>query len=357
MLPDNTKLGSAHESTLFPLFYISLFLVAHPGRHLGERIEKNRGKGHRHRYEGKVKRISVDSSYTVEDQLEQVGDTLYAYNEDGYLSSKVAPEGTTHYTYGSLGELKSVVLPDSTTIEYLHNANNQRVAKKVDGVVTEKYLWADLTTLLAVYDGSDNLKIRFEYADGRMPYKMSYEGQSYYLAYDQVGTLRAVADSNGNVVKALTYDTFGNLFSDSNPDMEVPFGFAGGIYDRDTGLVRFGYRDYDPVTGKWTAKDPIGFNGGDTNLYGHVLGDPVNLVDPEGLEPLLDKLQKMFWGDTGKGLAKKDFCIACETMGSKGCDLVATQLYNGCAGDDTGCRLEVSELYKKCLQDKLKCEE
>jgi len=60
-------------------------------------------------------------------------------------------------------------------------------------------------------------------------------------------------------------------------------GFAGGLYDPDTQLTRFGYRDYDAQTGKWTAKDPIRFNGGDVNLYGYVLGDPVNFVDPEGL--------------------------------------------------------------------------
>jgi uncharacterized protein RhaS with RHS repeats len=34
--------------------------------------------------------------------------------------------------------------------------------------------------------------------------------------------------------------------------------------------------------GKWTAKDPIGFGGGDSNLYGYVLQDPVNFVDPTG---------------------------------------------------------------------------
>lgn len=62
----------------------------------------------------------------------------------------------------------------------------------------------------------------------------------------------------------------------------MPFGFAGGLYDTDTELTRFGYRDYDAQTGKWTAKDPIGFDGGDTNLYGYVLGDSINLVDPEG---------------------------------------------------------------------------
>ena len=39
-------------------------------------------------------------------------------------------------------------------------------------------------------------------------------------------------------------------------------------------------RDYDAEVGRWTSKDPIGFEGGDTNLYGYVLSDPVNLLDP-----------------------------------------------------------------------------
>jgi len=55
------------------------------------------------------------------------------------------------------------------------------------------------------------------------------------------------------------------------------------LYDRDTGLVRFGYRDYDPDIGRWTAKDPIFFTGGDTDLYGYVLNDPIKNIDPYGL--------------------------------------------------------------------------
>lgn len=62
-----------------------------------------------------------------------------------------------------------------------------------------------------------------------------------------------------------------------------PFGFAGGIYDQHTKLTRFGARDYDSRTGRWTAKDPIDFLAGDTNLYGYVLGDAVNGFDPAGL--------------------------------------------------------------------------
>jgi RHS repeat-associated protein len=63
----------------------------------------------------------------------------------------------------------------------------------------------------------------------------------------------------------------------------IPFGFAGGHYDPDTKLVRFGARDYDPETGRWTAKDPILFAGAQTNLYAYVDNDPVNAVDPTGL--------------------------------------------------------------------------
>ena len=85
------------------------------------------------------------------------------------------------------------------------------------------------------------------------------------------------------MIKRINYDSFGNIIDDTDPSFEVPFGFAGGLHDRDTGLVRFGYRDYDPDTGRWTAKDPIGFAGGDTDLYGYVLNNPINLIDPWGL--------------------------------------------------------------------------
>ncbi len=49
----------------------------------------------------------------------------------------------------------------------------------------------------------------------------------YYLHYDQVGSLRAVTDNNGNIIKEITYDSYGNIIHDSNPDFKVPFGFAG----------------------------------------------------------------------------------------------------------------------------------
>jgi RHS repeat-associated protein len=221
-------------------------------------------------------------TYSHEDHLLTAGNVTYTYSPDGFLTARTAGTEVTAYDYSSRGELLGVTLPGGTSIEYIHDPLGRRIAKKVSGIITEKYLWSGLTTLLAVYDGNNNLLMRFEYADSRMPFAVMRPDGLYYMAYDQVGSLKLIAGSAGNVVKRVEYDTFGNIISDSAPSFEIPFGFAGGLHDRLTGLVRFGYRDYDPETGRWTAKDPIGFAGGDTDIYGYCLNDPVNFIDPDG---------------------------------------------------------------------------
>src|SRR5690606_23305306 len=87
--------------------------------------------------------------------------------------------------------------------------------------------------------------------------------------------------SDGTVMGVMNHDEFGRETQNSLSS-RLAIGFAGGLYDPDTGLVRFGARDYDSYTGRWTSKDPILFNGGDTNLFGYVLQDPVNNIDPSG---------------------------------------------------------------------------
>jgi len=107
-------------------------------------------------------------------------------------------------------------------------------------------------------------------------------GVTYRIISDHLGSPRLIVNTtDGSIAQRMDYDDWGKVINDTNPGFQ-PFGFAGGIYDRDTGLVRFGARDYDPETGRWTAKDPIRFAGGDTNLYGYVLGDPVNNLDMLG---------------------------------------------------------------------------
>jgi RHS repeat-associated protein len=77
-------------------------------------------------------------------------------------------------------------------------------------------------------------------------------------------------------------DAWGVVTADTNPGFQ-PFEFAGGLYDSETGLVRFGSRDYDASIGRWISKDPILFGGGQGNLFVYVGDDPINLIDPTGL--------------------------------------------------------------------------
>ena len=243
-------------------------------------------------------------SYSTEDHIITAGNNSYQFDVDGFLTNKTTSSGTTTYQYSSRGELLSVTFPDGSVISYDHDPIGRRIAKRVNGVITEKYLWRDSITLLAVYDGNNNLLIRFNYADGRMPVSMTYGGTTYYLLYDQVGSLRAIADNVGNIVKQIDYDSFGNITSDSNTSYSVPFGFAGGLHDKNTELVRFGLRDYDPSIGRWTAKDPIDFRGGEVNLFNYTGSDPMNWIDPLGLDSLLFDGFYVYWlNDAGLPLS------------------------------------------------------
>ena len=64
----------------------------------------------------------------------------YAYDLDGFLTTKTDGSEVTVYTYSSRGELLNVTLPDGTAIEYVHDPLGRRIAKKVNGAITEKYL-------------------------------------------------------------------------------------------------------------------------------------------------------------------------------------------------------------------------
>jgi len=103
---------------------------------------------------------------------------------------------------------------------------------------------------------------------------------------DHLGSPRLVVNvETGDVVQQMNYDEFGNVTVDTSPGFQ-PFGFAGGIYDRDTGLVRFGARDYDPETGRWTAKDPIVLSNLEVNLFTYSINDPLNFIDMFGTHEL-----------------------------------------------------------------------
>ncbi len=231
--------------------------------------------------------------YDEQDRLTNYGANSYQYHADGTLRTKTTGGvGTTTYNYDALNNLRGVSLPDGREIAYVIDAAQRRIGKKVNGQPVAGWLygsgfqpWAELDAqgepvTLFLMGGRGNVPVAMRSK------KLTADGsfRDYRLVSDHLGSVRMVADAqSGEIVQRLDYDEFGRVLADSNPGFQ-PFGFAGGLYDPDTGLVRFGYRDYDPEVGRWTAKDPFGFAGGDPNLYVYVFNDPVNLVDPLGME-------------------------------------------------------------------------
>ncbi len=228
------------------------------------------------------------TDYDAQDRLPSYGTTLggaatYTYTANGELLTKTDANGTTTYSYDALGNLRSVSLPGNTLIEYVIDGRNRRVGKKVNGVLTQRFLYKDQLAPVAELDGSGAVVARFVYGTKpNVPDHMLKNGVTYRIVSDALGSTRLVVDAaTGTIVQRLDYDEFGNVTNDTNPGFH-PFGFAGGLYDRDTKLVRFGARDYDATIGRWTTKDPIRFDGGDSNLFGYMLADPVNGTDPSG---------------------------------------------------------------------------
>ncbi|MDG4555807.1 MAG: RHS repeat-associated core domain-containing protein [Candidatus Contendobacter sp.] len=245
-----------------------------------------------HGYDANGNRTRINgatiATVDAQDRLLTHDDATYTHTANGELQTKTRNGQTTTYAYDVLGNLHQVILPDGKTLDYVIDGQNRRIGKKINGALRQGFLYQDGLRPVAELDGNHQIVSRFVYATGgNAPDYLIQHGQTYRLIKDHLGGPRLVLDAvSGTIAQRLDYDVWGRVLLDTNPGFQ-PFGFAGGLYDRDTGLVRFGARDYDPETGRWTAKDPILFAGGDANLYSYVQNDPVNWVDPWGLETTL----------------------------------------------------------------------
>src|SRR6185437_4357216 len=219
------------------------------------------------------------ASYDAQDRLLQQGTVTYQLDADGFLAQR----GPDSFSYSARGELLSATV-GGETITYSYDGLGRRVSR-TSSAGTTQYLYgspANAFLLTQVRDPAGVLTTLF-YDAGGLLFALDRAGARFYVSTDEVGTPRLVTDSTGHAVRMLEFDSFGGAMSDSNPAFDLPIGFGGGLADASTGLVRFGFRDYDPAAGRWTARDPVRFVGGQGNLFAYASNDPVNLRDPLGL--------------------------------------------------------------------------
>lgn len=271
------------------------------------KVSKNGTVLARYTYDANGNRLSVaqpsgtlTSHYDAQDRLTKRGGTVYSYTANGELSGKSEGGNITAYRYDELGNLLQVDLPDGRQITYEVDGQNRRIVKKLNGTPVKRWLYQDQLKPVAELGATGAVVSRFVYASrDNVPDYMVKNGVTYRIVTDHLGSPRLVVNkANGSVAQRIDYDEFGNVLNDTNPGFQ-PFGFAGGIYDADTHLVRLGARDYDAESGRWTAKDPLFFYSNQTSFYVYADGDPINWRDQTGMDDT-----KAIAKDIAKGIWK-----------------------------------------------------
>jgi RHS repeat-associated protein len=229
---------------------------------------------------------TINASYDAQDRIKQYGKTTFTSTANGEWLNNTAEGKTTGYSYDAFGNLRSVLLPDGAKIEYVIDGANRRVGKKINGKLVQGFLYQDQLKVIAELDAEGKVAARFVYGTRtNVPEYMIKGSKTYRLIADQVGSPRIVIDAEtGSIAQHIDYEEFGSVAQDTNPGFQ-PFGFAGGIYDRDTKLIRFGSRDYDAFIGRWSAKDRSWRPSTDANLYAYATNDPINWIDQDGASP------------------------------------------------------------------------
>jgi RHS repeat-associated protein len=224
----------------------------------------------------------LGTAVDLDNALLEDSEYTYAYDFNGNRIERVKKETgeKTQYFYDFENRLIKVESP-GLLAQYKYDPFGRRIEKNVNGAIT-RYAY-DGPNVLLEYDGSGNIKARYLHnlaIDD--PLAVEQNGQIYYYHKDGLGSIVSMTDQTGQVVQTYEYDSFGNISSRTG-NIPNPFTYTGREYDEETALYYYRARYYDPKAGRFITRDPIGFAGGDVNLYRYVQNNPVTWVDPMGL--------------------------------------------------------------------------
>ncbi|MEL6554066.1 MAG: peroxidase family protein [Cyanobacteria bacterium J06621_11] len=277
-------------------------------------------------YDANGNRTIDDDSVGDHNRIVRDDRYTYQYDDEGNLTQRteIETKAVTEYRWDYRNRLTKVItkqLDEETEefvvtkqVAYTYDALDRRIEKAVDadgdgelGAQVERF----------AYDG-DNLILSFD-QDGKQTHRYFYGPgvdqliadevappppapdadpddpeplpEVFWTLTDHLGSVRDVIDSTGELVNHITYDSYGNITAESNPEIDVRFGFTGQEVDPETGLYYYNARYYSPEMGRFLSEDSLGFDAGDANLYRYVFNSPTNYTDPTGnaafLAPLL----------------------------------------------------------------------
>ena len=202
---------------------------------------------------------------------------------------------TLDFTYSNANRLTGVQSIGIPLATYGVSGLGQRVMKSVGGTTT-LFVYDEQGKLLGEYDSAGALLQETVWLDNLPVATLRPTGPGnptpiaiYYVHSDHLGSPRAVTRPSDNAIlwRWDNVDAFGNNATNENPSgigvFKYALRFPGQYFDAEVGTHYNYFRDFDPAIGRYTQSDPIGINGG-INTYVYVKGNPLALIDPDGLK-------------------------------------------------------------------------
>ena len=187
-------------------------------------------------------------------------------------------------------------------VEFTYDTSNRRLSRTIDsdgagpaGSVTEYYVYDGEHVILEFVDadglGSNSqptLAYRNLFGPGIdmiLAQQSMSDFETRWLLTDHLGTPRDIISNAGEILNHLTFDSYGNLLTQSNPLVSTRYAFTGREWDPDIEFYYYRARFYDAKQGRFISEDPIGFAAFDQNLYRYAFNQPGHYTDPSGEIP------------------------------------------------------------------------
>ena len=244
-------------------------------------------------YQGQTSYASYTTNsvneYTVVDSVNRTHDA----------NGNLTVAGSTSMAYDFRNNLTEVKQGEVTIADYEYDIFNRRTVK----YCTEAHFYYDHFDIVEIYGAGDVRLQRIVHAQGiDRPAMLNVRDDNdldededtseyldYYYGFDMLGSVVCLTDADGEVAESVQYDVYGEPSfkgSDGNPIGSSlvlnHFLHAGRYYDEETGLYWNRFRTYDPYTGRFLQRDPLGYVDGE-NLFEYAASCPTMETDPEGL--------------------------------------------------------------------------
>ncbi len=254
-----------------------------------KRSELLTGGGASNSYDANGNRTTSGYQTGTDNRVTSDGTYNYSYDNEGNMTGKSRPLDSTSYSWDYRNRLIEVVehagVHGSTVQDdkFTYDVDGRRIGKSTLGG-TQTWMVYDGANPYADFNGSGSLTERYLYGQAIDQLFARYDGTNanWYLT-DLLGSVRVITDKSANVLDQITFDSYGNIVSETSPSNGDRFKFTGREWDSETGLYYFRARYYNPAIGRFINNDPAGFGAGDANLYRYVNNDPIDATDASGL--------------------------------------------------------------------------